>query len=75
MATLHPPYEASSMEKLFDLVTKAPTPKIPTNYSREMQLIIDSCLQKNPLNRPSIKEILSIQTLKIYENMLIEFKP
>ena len=75
VAALRPPYEANSMEKLFDMVTRAPTPKIPTNYSRELQLIIDACLQKNPGNRPLTKELLTNQTLKIYENLVIDFKP
>lgn len=63
------------MEKLFEQINNAPTPTIPKNYSKQLQFFIDQCLQKNPNLRPSTKDILSHQSLKNYENMLIDFKP
>lgn len=44
---LRPPFEANNMEKLYDNVTKMPTPNIHKTYSKELQNVIFDCLKKS----------------------------
>lgn len=53
MAALAPPFVAPNLGGLFKKITTGYFPRIPTSYSKELQMIISSLLQTNPKNRPS----------------------
>ena len=67
MATLHPPFE-SKKGKIFDLFQKIQNEDIQAfdsqGYSSNLFNIIKSMLEKDPMKRPNIKEILEISISK-----------
>ena len=60
------------MDRLFENITKTPMPELPKLYSKELESIVKSCLEKNPMKRMSVKQFLDNFTVKIYSNILID---
>ena len=58
MCALKPPFRANDMEGLYKKVQKGVFEKIPTRYSKDLQLMISACLQVNPSQRPSCQQLL-----------------
>lgn len=63
------------MEDLYSNITNGKLSPISKVYSNELWKTIKSCLQQNPMSRPSTNELLENWTVKIYENLCIEFRP
>lgn len=53
MTTLNPPFTASNMDKLFQMVISGVYQPIPANYSKSLERVLKHLLQVNPLKRPS----------------------
>ena len=69
MATLKPPFTASSMQELYKRVLAGKFPKIPKEYSRDLSTVIATLLAVKPSKRPSCEQILHMPAV---EEHLIE---
>ena len=52
------PFFACEMDELEQKILKEKYQAIPNKVSKEFSVIIEKCLKKNPLNRPSIEDII-----------------
>ena len=59
LATLRKPFEAPSIPDLVEKIKNQNFIPISKNYSNELQFLIEKLLNKDPQNRPSIKEVLN----------------
>ena len=59
LATLRKPFEAPSIPDLVEKIKNQNFIPISKNYSDELQFLIEKLLNKDPQNRPSIKEVLN----------------
>jgi serine/threonine protein kinase len=59
LATLRKPFEAPSIPELVEKIKNQDFIPISKIYSNELQFLIEKLLNKDPLNRPSIKEVLN----------------
>jgi len=50
--------------KLSNKIIKDPHPPIPSIYSKELKDLVDLLLQKDPQDRPSIKDIFNLDIIK-----------
>jgi len=57
---LKPPFRAEDMQGLYKKVTKGVYPKLPSQFSPELNLIVRRLLTVNPAKRPSCDEILGM---------------
>lgn len=64
MATLKPPFTASSMQELYKRVLAGKFPKIPSEYSRDLSSIISTLLKVKPSERPSCEQILHMPAVE-----------
>lgn len=64
MATLKPPFTASSMNELYKRVLSGKYPKIPSEYSRDLSTIISTLLKVKPSERPSCEQILHMPAVE-----------
>jgi serine/threonine protein kinase len=64
MATLKPPFTASSMQELYKRVLTGKYPKIPSDYSRDLSSIISTLLTVKPSERPSCEQILHMPAVE-----------
>lgn len=62
MICLKPPFQAEDMQNLYKKVVRGKFNKIPSNYSNDLWLIVQSLLQVNPLNRPDSKTLMNFQS-------------
>lgn len=58
MVALQPPFKAQNMDQLYKKVLSGQYPKIPAQYSSELETVISALLQVLPLKRPSCEQIL-----------------
>ena len=56
------PYFANSIEELSAKVVKEKYAPIPMTVNKQLEEIIQRCLQKKPENRASIDEVISLET-------------
>lgn len=66
MITLKHPFDANSMEGLLNKIVKGSYAPISKQYSSDLRQLVDSLLQKNPSQRPSINSLLSLPFLQSY---------
>lgn len=59
MATLKVPFEARNLQELRNKVLAGRYPPLAPQYSRELQQMIQTCLDQSPERRPSMDRILS----------------
>lgn len=59
MAAHRPPFTANDIQTLYKRVMGGYYPRIPAVYSSELSEIINSLLQMNPSDRPSVSELLN----------------
>merc|ERR1719271_2363211 len=60
LCALRVPFDGHDLKSLIQSITKAPTPELPAAYSRELQLVLNQLLTRDPSSRPDADEILSI---------------
>ena len=60
LANLEVPFYGLSQKELIKQITTKRAPRIPEQYSEELQKIIDYSLIKNPRNRPTVKQLLRL---------------
>jgi NIMA (never in mitosis gene a)-related kinase len=64
LCTLRHAFSADNLLGLvFKIVQEKPDP-IPDMYSKDIQCLIDMLLEKDPLKRPSVREILKMQLIR-----------
>lgn len=69
LCNLGPPFYGENLISLgYNIVNKSPKP-IAKHYSKELQALIFSLLDKKPTNRPSAKEAASTITKIIKQKM------
>jgi serine/threonine protein kinase len=59
LTTLRLPFHSENMEELYRLVQRGTYQKIPSNFSKELSLMIAALLQVDSKRRPSCERILS----------------
>ena len=64
MATLMPPFRASSMKGLSQKVIKGAYDPLPPTFSAELGQFIRSCLQVKPSLRPTCDQLLEMPGIK-----------
>lgn len=62
MLTLKKAYSGGYEDQIRQKIIDQPPPKLPKNdkFSKDIQLIYELCMQKDPKLRPSIKDILQL---------------
>ncbi|EGR29846.1 protein kinase domain protein [Ichthyophthirius multifiliis] len=63
LCALRPPFNAESLHFLALKIVKGQYPPIPLSFSKETKNLISQLLQVDPQRRPTITEILKIQTI------------
>ncbi|CAD8118217.1 unnamed protein product [Paramecium sonneborni] len=63
MAALKPPFHAENMEALYQRVIRGYYPKIPQNYSQDLNNAIRSMLQVQPHLRPNCDKLLQFPSI------------
>ena len=58
MACLTVPFSGNSIKELYKKITKGAYAKIPTRYTPELTEIIQLCLIKDQIRRPTVEELL-----------------
>ena len=64
MITLKPPFTASSMQELYKRVLSGKYPKLPKEYSRDLNTLVATLLKVNPSERPSCEQILHMPVVE-----------
>jgi len=60
MVALSPPFTARDMKGLYNKVVKGVYPKIPPQFSSDMNAMIAALLQVDPKKRPGTEQILQM---------------
>jgi serine/threonine-protein kinase 24/25/MST4 len=58
LAEREPPYASLHPMKVLFLIPKNPPPELPERYSKPFREFVSLCLQRDPRQRPSAKELL-----------------
>ena len=74
LSTLRPPFTGQNLEELYKNVMRGSFNPIPKIYSNELANIVNRCLRLNPSERPTVTELLENWTLKLYENICVDYK-
>lgn len=64
MVGLRPPFKSEDMEGLYRKVLKGQYPRIPAQYSQDMNEVISKLLQVNPRHRPTVDELLQTPVMR-----------
>ena len=64
LCALRRPFEGSSFPSLVVRILSGKYPPIPAMYSSDLRGVIDALLQKNPRDRASLSEILSLEYVR-----------
>ena len=62
--SLRPPFRAEDMEGLYKKVIRGVYPKIPACYSQDLADVISMLLQVNPIQRPTVAQLLNSAVLQ-----------
>eukprot|EP00921_Rhytidocystis_pertsovi_P020677 GHVQ01032983.1.p1 GENE.GHVQ01032983.1~~GHVQ01032983.1.p1 ORF type:complete len:497 (+),score=63.01 GHVQ01032983.1:422-1912(+) len=60
IGSLKPPFRADDMDALYKKVTRCDYSKIPSCFSKQLNGMIGTLLQLNPLHRPTVNQILAM---------------
>jgi NIMA (never in mitosis gene a)-related kinase len=63
MAALVPPFRAAHMTGLYQKVLKAAFDPLPSHYSKDLSTMVRTCLNVQPIARPTCEKILATQTV------------
>lgn len=58
MTSKHP-FDANSMQQLMQRIVKSSYAPVSSTYSKELRQLLDMCLQKDPMRRPTIKQVIA----------------
>ena len=58
------PNQMAAMAKLSDQVCNEPFDDIPAHFSKELQMLVECMLKKDPKERPQIFEIVNFPLIK-----------
>lgn len=61
---LQPPFRGPSMEAIYERIMECDYPKIHTQFSKDLGVVIKKLLQVNPHKRPTCEEILEFPEVK-----------
>ncbi|PVI03801.1 Pkinase-domain-containing protein [Periconia macrospinosa] len=64
LAQGEPPYADIHPMKVLFLIPKNPSPQLSGNFSRQFKEFVELCLQKDPRQRPSAKQLLQTDFIK-----------
>lgn len=64
LAALKVPFEAESIPQLYSKVSATRAPRIPPQYTEQLQSFISLCLEKNPAKRPSADQLLALPSVR-----------
>ena len=64
MTTLERPFKGSNLPMLMRNIIKEEAKEIDSKYSEELRTLIKMLLKKNPMDRPSVKEIISLDIVE-----------
>ncbi|KPI89607.1 putative protein kinase putative serine/threonine-protein kinase Nek1 [Leptomonas seymouri] len=70
------PFDGTSMNQLMQRIVKGNYAPISSQYSSDFRKMVDWCLQKEPLRRPSIKQTLALPLMRrsleqLEENLML----
>ncbi|CCW62695.1 unnamed protein product [Phytomonas sp. EM1] len=70
------PFDGANMNQLMQRIVTGQCAAISSQYSPEFRKMIDWCLQKDPIRRPSIKQLLSLPLVRrsleqLEENLML----
>ena len=65
MAALHPPFEAKNTPALIAKIVNIQPKHLPDIFSNELKFVILKMLEKNPVKRPSVAQILAMNPFKL----------
>ena len=63
LASLRHPHEAKSTAELHMKIMSETVPKLPSFYSDDLNYIIEKCLTKEPIIRPTVDQLLNSRTV------------
>ncbi|KAK9760494.1 Serine/threonine-protein kinase Nek2, variant 2 [Basidiobolus ranarum] len=66
ICALKPPFPAQSQAVLFNKILTGSVPRLPSYYSSELNNVVKSMLQLNPLSRPSTTQLLKLEKIQNY---------
>jgi len=64
LCALKVPFDGHDLKSLIQKITKAPTPKLPAEYSKAVQDILNKLLSRDPSARPEAGEILGMSVVR-----------
>ena len=65
MAALHPPFEAKNTPALIAKIVNIQPKHLPDIFSNELKFVILKMLEKNPVKRPSVAQILAYEPVQV----------
>ena len=69
-AALQPPFQGHDLKSLGQNVKVASVPRISSQYTKDLQNVIDMCLKKDPRKRPSIGDLMKISIIAKYASRI-----
>jgi NIMA (never in mitosis gene a)-related kinase 1/4/5 len=72
MMAKHPPFRAQNMEQLYNRISGGTFPRIPHNYSEDLQTIVKWMLHQNPKKRPTCSDLLRHPTIIAHTSLFRE---
>jgi NIMA (never in mitosis gene a)-related kinase len=73
MATFSYPYNARNARDLSVKVCTARAPQLTENYSRDLSHVIHLMLTQNPVQRPSVVELLEMPVIRSKNSLIVPF--
>jgi len=64
LCALRVPFDGHDLKSLIQRITKAPTPDLPSAYSKDLQDLLNKLLNRNPGLRPQADDILEIPVVR-----------
>lgn len=72
LAALKFPFEGKDISSLYESIKKGKYDRIPSEYSDDLQKVIDMCLKKKPSNRPSASQLIKKREMLAHYSEVFE---